>query len=182
MVETVEKGVDMNNSIVIYGSHYGNTKRIAEAIADGLRSCRAVQVFPVEEAPVILPARTDLVVIGGPTEQHQMTEAVVRFCDRMAPGALRDVAVAAFDTRLRWPRWLSGSAAAGIAKRLRQAGALVIAPPESFFVQGTAATPGGKVPELEAGELERATAWGASLAASLASGKAEIGAPPVGAV
>jgi hypothetical protein len=63
---------------------------------------------------------------------------------------------------LRWPEWLSGSAAAGIAQRLHQARANVIGPGVSFFVSG-------KLPVLEPGEVERAAAWAASLAARLES-------------
>lgn len=38
------------------------------------------------------------------------------------------MAASAFDTRLRWPRWLFGSAPSDIATRLRQAGTRVIQP------------------------------------------------------
>jgi hypothetical protein len=64
-------------------------------------------------------------------------------------------AVAAFDTRVHWPRRLSGSAADGIAARLQAAGGSLVAPPESFIVTMT--------PEIEPGELARARAWGAPL-------------------
>ncbi len=159
------------NSVVIYASRYGNTRKIAEAIAAGLRSQGAVQVLSADEAPARLPAGTDLVVIGGPTEQHRLTETAVRLFDRLEADALRGIAAAAFDTRLHWPRWLSGSAGAGITQRLRQAGARVIVPEESFIVK-RAENAQDKAPELESGELERATAWGAALA-----GKAETRAP-----
>jgi flavodoxin len=166
--------MDMN-SIVIYASRYGNTKRIAEAIARGLQSCGPAQVFSVDEAPATLPLGTELVVVGGPTEVHRMTQPVARFFDRMAPGALRGVAAVAFDTRLRSARWLSGSAALGITHKLRQAGTRVIASAESFFVEGAASTAGKEGPELEPGELERAAAWAVSLLASLAETGADEG-------
>ena len=153
-------------SIIIYASRTGNTRTIAEAIAAGLRSHGPVQLLSADEVPATLPEATDLVVIGGPTEGHGMTEPLARFFDRLAPGALQGTAAAGFDTRLRWPRWLSGSAAAGITHRLGQAGAQVIAPAESFIVSGK--------PLLEPGEVERATAWAASLADAL-----EVGAPAV---
>ncbi|HEX9056844.1 MAG TPA: flavodoxin domain-containing protein [Ktedonobacterales bacterium] len=151
------------DSIVIYATHFGNTQKIAEAIADGLRAHGRVQVFAVEVAPLRLPVGTGLVVIGGPTEGHRMTEPMVRFFDRLESGSLRGIPAAAFDTRLRWPRWLSGSAGSDIADKLHQASARLIAPPESFFIKGAVGTAGSKTPELDAGELERAAAWGASL-------------------
>jgi flavodoxin len=167
------------NSVVIYASRFGNTQRIAAAIADGLRASGPVQVVAAEEAPATFPAGTDLVVIGGPTEQHRMTEPVARLFDRMASAALSGIAAAAFDTRLRWPRWLSGSAAADIAEMLHQAGARVIAPPESFYIKGAAGTGGHNTAKLDAGELERAASWGAALAAALTHRPA-ANAPAVG--
>ena len=155
------------NSIVIYASHFGNTRAIAEAIAQGLRSRGVVRVLSVEEVGAALPERADLVVIGGPTEAHGMTVPLAQFLDRLGPEALRSVAAVGFDTRLRWPRWLSGSAGLGITERLDQAGARLIAPAESFFIKGVAGTGGSKNAELQDGELERATAWGEALAGKL---------------
>lgn len=150
------------NSVVIYGSRHGNTRKVAEAIADELRKHGVVQVIAAEKAPTVFPEPTDLVVIGAPTEGHRMMELVARFFDRMDKGALAGKAAAGFDTRLRWPMWLSGSAGAGIVHRLERAGARVIAPEMSFFVAG-------KVPVLEPGELERGSVWATSLAAKVKS-------------
>jgi hypothetical protein len=52
---------------------------------------------------------------------------------------------------------VTGSAAKGIAKRLRQDGYELVAEPESFVVDDSDGP-------LHAGELERARAWGRSLA------------------
>jgi flavodoxin len=147
------------HSIVVYGSRSGNTERIATVIAEALRSAGTVRLLPADDAPAVLDERVDLVVVGGPTGGHTMTEPVVKFFDRLAPGAFEGTTGAAFDTRLRLPRWLSGSAAGGIARLLRRAGTRVITPEESFFVN--------RQPALEAGEVERAAAWAASLAGAL---------------
>jgi flavodoxin len=146
-------------SVVICASRSGNTRLVAGAIADRLRLRGPVQVMSVDEAPATMPAGTDLVIVGGPTEARGMTEPVTRFLDRLAPGALRGIAAVSFDTRVGWPRWLSGSAAAGITRRLCEAGARVIAPEQSFIVSTR--------PLLQPGELERAEAWAASLADTL---------------
>lgn len=144
------------NSIVIYGTRHGNTQEIAEAIASELRHHGTAHLFAIEDAPSAFP-KADLIVVGGPTEAHRMTQPVVEFFDQFGKGELEGIAAAGFDTRLGWPRWLSGSAATGIVARLRQAGAKVIDPEGSFVVAG-------KYPVLEPGELERATAWAAALA------------------
>jgi flavodoxin len=151
-------------SIVIYASRYGNTQRIAEAITETLQTHGEAQLFPADEALPILPKGVDLLVIGGPTETHRMTKPVVRLFARMRRGTLQGMAAAAFDTRLRGSRALTGSAGSGIARKLHRAGARMIVPPESFFVKKQ---PGSEHPELEAGELERATTWAESLATLL---------------
>jgi flavodoxin len=160
-------------SIVIYASRYGNTRRIAEAITEALQTHGEAQLFPADEVLPILPRGIDLVVIGGPTEAHRMTRPVVRLFARMGRGALQGMAAAAFDTRLRGSRILTGSAGSGVARKLRRAGARVIVPEESFFVKNQTDPEGA---ELELGELERATAWAESLAAHL-TGMAQM-APP----
>jgi flavodoxin len=149
------------NSVVIYASRYGNTKKIAEAIAEGLRQYGTAQLSAAEEAPKRLPEGTELVVIGGPTESHGMTEALAEVFDHMEPEALAGVVAATFDTRLRWPRWLAGSAGVGASNKLQQAGARMIAPAESFFIKNAEK---GAAPNLEPGELERATQWATALA------------------
>jgi flavodoxin len=153
---------EVMNSVVIYSSHFGNTRKVAEAIADGLRTHGQALMFDTEDAPTRLLEEADLVVIGGPTEQHKMTEPLARFLNRLARAA--PAAVAIVDTRLRWPRWLSGSAAVSVASRLRQAGAHLVVPEESFFVKGAAGTSGRDTAELEDGELERAGVWAIALA------------------
>lgn len=145
------------NSLVIYGSRHGNTQKIAYAIAAALRRHGPVQVLAVEEAASAISTYNDLVVIGGPTEAHKLTPPLVQFFDQLRPGILKGETAAAFDTRLRWPRWLAGSASSAIHNRLLEAGAQAVMPPESFYVVGTP-------PELVSGELDRAKEWAETLA------------------
>ena len=152
------------NSIVVYGSHFGNTRKVAGAIATALQTHGEVQLLSAEEAPSTFPVDIDLVIVGGPTEGFRMTPPVARFLDRLEAQAVKGVAAAAFDTRIRPHWWLLGYAAPGIARRLRGMGARVIAEPEGFFVEGAIDERNGRYPVLAAGELERATSWAASLA------------------
>jgi flavodoxin len=139
-------------TVVVYASRSGNTRLVAEAIAEALQPRGRVELMEAEEAEV--PAGTDLLVVGGPTEGHGMTPAVRGFLGRL--GKLPGTPVAAFDTRLSWPLWLSGSAGRDIAAELRRAGGRLVAPPASFQVS--------MKPELKPGELQRAAAWAATLA------------------
>lgn len=156
------------SSFVIYGSRFGNTQKVAEAIADVLRRRGDVQLLPAEEASGVSPRPGDLLVVGGPTEGHTMTPVVRQCLDGMSAKGLQGVTAAAFDTRVGWPRWLSGSAAAAIARRLRRLGARVVHPEGSFLVTRNN-------PALEPGELERASAWAATLAEVAAPERAAAG-------
>jgi flavodoxin len=149
-----DKEIDMD-SAVFYASRNGNTRAVAETIATVLGARGTVQLLTVGQTlrPV---GSLDLLVIGGPTEEHGITEPVVTFLNQLAPDALRGLRVAAFDTRLRWPRWLSGSAASVVTAYLTKVGAQIVAPAESFIVD--------MQPTLEPGEPHRAAVWAASLA------------------
>jgi flavodoxin len=146
-------------SLVIYTTRSGNTKAIAEAIAETMRARGDVEVFDADRAPIPLP-ESDLIFIGGPTERHRLTPSIGRFLDRLAPGSLQGKATAAFDTRAQWPRFLSGSAADDIATRLRAADAHTVVQPESFFIRLDHDL--GYL--LEPGELTRAATWAAEVA------------------
>src|SRR5207302_5830463 len=79
-----------------------------------------------------------------------------------AVAALRGPSFAVFDTRAHKPELLVGSAAHGIAHRIRRRGYRVAVEPESFFGSGT---PG----PLEEGELEPAAERGEALASEVMS-------------
>lgn len=146
---------------IVYGSRSGNTRLIAETIAEALRSRGQVELLAAGDA--WSPTGTELLIVGGPTEGHGVTPVVKGFLDRLP--RLQGLQVAAFDTRLKWPIWLSGSAADGIAERLQGLGGVLVAAPESFLVT--------REPKLYAGEVERARAW--ALALPVAAGVAQTG-------
>jgi flavodoxin len=152
-------------TFVIYDTKYGNTARIAQAIAHGAGTRGSVRVFDTTEAVEPLAERPDLLVVGGPTQRRGLSPALRRLLDTLPPG-LHGVPAASFDTRYRQAAWLTGSAAIEIAKRLGKARSRLAAPPESFFIAR-----GGPLEQqaLEAGELERAEDWGRVVGAAVAS-------------
>ena len=170
-------------ALVIYESMFGNTKRIALAIADGLSQQLAVEAIEVSLAPLAIGDDVDLLVVGGPTHVHGMTSGFTRTqAEKQATSPLvsgklgmrewleesqpttRSMKAAAFDTRIKGAEILTGSAAHGYEKRLHTAGYSVIREPESFFI----ATKAPQDDALLPGEIERARAWGAELAAQVA--------------
>lgn len=62
-------------AVVIFESMYGNTRAIAEAVAEGIGAGRDVQVtvLPVSAADRELIRDADLLVVGGPTHAHGMS-------------------------------------------------------------------------------------------------------------
>ena len=142
-------------TVVVYASRSGNTRAVAEEIGRALAARGEVQLFEAGEAPARLPD-ADLLFVGAPTEGHSVMKPMVEYLDRMESSSVAGRQTVAFDTRLDWPKLLSGSAAEGIARRLRSAGGNVVVQPESFIVS--------RKPELLPGELERVRLWAADVA------------------
>jgi hypothetical protein len=176
--------VPIVRTVIVYESLYGNTHAVATAIADGMRGGGGVTVVQVAEATPDLVAEADLLVVGGPTHAHGMTSSYSRaeaieaaaddedlhlddaaygpglrqWFDELASGHHRRCA--AFDTRYDGPVVLTGRASRGIERRLHRHGYETALAAESFLVD--------KENHLLDGELDRAMAWGAELAAALA--------------
>ena len=153
-------------TLVVYDSVFGNTEKIARAIATSLGSAAPVEIL---QAGVVLPeqlAGAGLLVVGSPTRGFRPTESVAGLLKRIPSKALSRTRVAAFDTRLKadeldtaGARFIvnaGGYAAKRIADRLKKAGGNLIVPPEGFYVEDTQGP-------LKTGELERAARWAAGL-------------------
>jgi flavorubredoxin len=63
-------------AVVVYESIYGNTRAIAEAIAEGLAPLGEVEVRAVHEAGSVDVA--EVLVVGGPTHMHGLTSSISR--------------------------------------------------------------------------------------------------------
>lgn len=150
-------------TLVIYDSLYGNTKLIAQAIADAIPD--EVEMAHVNEVPAFERGAYDLLIIGGPTHGGGPSDPMKSMLEKLETASLSDVSVATFDTRITW-WWLRpfGYAAPKIAWRLEKKGGKLVAEGEGFFVTG------GKGP-LQEGELERAAAWAKGIASRVTSGR-----------
>lgn len=160
--------------LVVYESHFGNTRRVAEAIARGLRGRAQVEVLDIEEAPAIADLDADLLVIGAPThvlgmsrpdsrrealEQAGLPDTSRRGIREWIEDADADAPpVAVYDTRTLESR-LPGSAARAANRQLRKRGVTMVSPAQNFLVHGVEGP-------LAPGEDDRAEAWGRTLAAT----------------
>ena len=166
-------------ALVVYESMFGNTAHIARAIGSGLvERGVVVTIARVDAVDADEVAGADLLIVGGPTHAHGLSNASTResarqdehetyegpvgpglreWMDTLPAGAAR--AAAAFDTRIGGaPRWLTGSAAKHVDERLEKCGYRLVVEPESFLVT--------RHNELVDDEIERATTWGSSVAGS----------------
>lgn len=167
--------------VVVYESMFGATRVIAEAIAGGSTEYDETTVVRASEVGGSVLYDADLVVVGGPTHVRSMSRPSTR---KGAPGYAKkhggDLALepgaddalgvrewighlgqhtnyaAAFDTRVKGPAYLTGSACKAINRGLVSHGMSVVAPAESFLVD--------KDGRLLPGEVARAAAWGDKLA------------------
>ncbi len=167
--------------VIIVESCFGNTRRVAEAIADGLPGA---SLLPVGTAPTTLPEGTDLVLLGAPTHSGKLPSAHSRelATKRSTPGAReareatgrpiegaadRGLAewiqtasipagtrVVTFDTTLKSAGWM-GRASKDAVRRLKRTGVRA-EQGESFWVTPT--------DELVEGEIARASTWAGGLA------------------
>lgn len=144
------------HALVVYDSQFGNTERIAAAIADTLRTTGEVRLAHVDPAHPLELEGIDLLLLGSPTQGWQSTVAMQALLADLTPQQFHGRAVACFDTRFQKPRWITGSAAGRMAASLRHMGVTLLAPPESFFVEG-------KEGPLLTGELGRAAVWARGL-------------------
>lgn len=180
----------MTRALVVYESMYGNTQRVAQAVADGLSTHLKVGITEVGTAPEQLPLDVGLIVVGGPTHAFGMSRPQTRadaakrvttplvsqgpgqreWLETVTIDPMRLVA-ATFDTKVGRPRFFWGSAAKR-ARRLLQDRGVDVLDAASFYV-------GFGPPEdaLESGELDRARLWGDRLGTDFVGGHAHAGWP-----
>ena len=166
--QDVTEEVSMH-SLVVYESLFGNTKQVARVVAealDTLGTSRAVRVDALTGADL---DDVELLLVGVPTHAWGLPRR--RTWTRKPPDPQPRVLArewlqhlgdghgrpcAAFATRLDQPRVVTGSAAGGLARRLRRRGWTPAIAPASFVVPSMA---GPISPE----ELERARRWAESV-------------------
>lgn len=134
--------------LIIYDSNFGNTKRVADHIANEFGSnASSLSVNDFNENHLL---GIKLLIIGSPINAWRPTKKIKEFLNRLDPIKMKGVKSAAFDTRVK--SFLSGNAAKKIAGALENSGANVVAPPMGFYVKGNEGP-------LVDGELKKAEDW-----------------------
>jgi len=148
--------------LVVYDTSYGNTKTIAETIAETLReSGIEVDLFAVKDAKKLSAKDYDFLVLGSPTRFGTMSFAVRGFLGRVKSEEWMNKPFIAFDTEN--PENMEKkeySAAEKIAAKLRDKKMNQVLPVLKAAVLGQ------KGP-LQEGEIERTKEYAWSLAVKL---------------
>lgn len=156
--------------IVIYDTSYGNTRKVAETIAETLReSGIEAAPFYVKKIKKLSPKDYDFLVLGSPTRFGTMSFAVKGFLGKVRSQEWAKKPFATFDTenpenieqsRIQNKNW---SAAEKIAEKLKEKQMSQLLPVLK------AAVLGWKGP-LQEGEIERTKEYARELAAKLRTG------------
>jgi len=156
--------------IVVYDTSYGNTRKIAETIAETLKeSGIEVDAFYVKDVKKLSAKDHDFLVLGSPTKFGTMSFTVKGFLGKVKSKEWMNKPFGAFDTenpenieraRIENKNW---SAAEKIAEKLREKKMNQLLPVLKAVVLGW------KGP-LQEGEIERTKEYARELAARLKKG------------
>lgn len=164
MKELVVGIVFMVRVIVVFESCYGNTKRVAENIIEGMNDVGGIEVSLRELKEVDLEAVRcyDAILIGSPNHMGGSTRGIKGFIDKLGQLRLEGKKFAVFDTYMGKD---FEKAVKKMEKRISEKahGLKQISPGLSIKVQGM------KGPILE-DELAKCKEFGRSLAAKLKKG------------
>ena len=90
----------MTRALIVYESKYGNTKRVAEVIAEEMREVGQAEVIlnHVQELDFEEISEYDLVLIGSPNHIGRPTRSVRKLIDKLGELDLNEKQIAVFDT------------------------------------------------------------------------------------
>jgi len=163
-------------ALVAYESMFGNTERVAQAVAAGLglEDIEATVIDVSNPSPVDV-RDVDLLVVGAPTHAFSLSRATTRD-EAVSQGGRESAAAtgmrewidalpqdtplplaAAFDTRVSKVRYLPASASRRAAHLLSKHGCRLVASPAGFLVHDVTGP-------LESRQVEHAIAWARQVA------------------
>jgi len=85
---------------IVYDTKYGNTKLVAEKIAEGIRELKGIEteVSDVKEVDFKKLADADAILIGAPNHMGSPSRAIMKFIDGLGKLELKAKQAAVFDT------------------------------------------------------------------------------------
>ncbi|MFX1262112.1 MAG: flavodoxin family protein [Promethearchaeota archaeon] len=150
----------MTKTIIIYESIYGNTKKVADAIAEGIRESGAIDCTVVKTGEVHHTddlAKFDAILFGSPNHNQEPSRNMLKFIERASIVDLDTKMGAAFDT---YTGGNKGIAVKKLEQVIRQKLSCITFVIDSFSAQ----VEDRKGPLVE-GEIDRAIEYGKQVAA-----------------
>lgn len=97
----------MLKSIVVYESKYGNTRTVAEKIAEGMNQVTGIEaiIAEVRDVDISRVEEFDVILIGSPNHVGGATRRIKKFIDELGKLDLKNKNTAVFDTYIaNWDR------------------------------------------------------------------------------
>ena len=90
-------------TVIVYDTKYGNTKQVAERIAEGLKEADGMEtnLEYVKDVDTMRLSDYDAILIGAPVHMGAPSRTISKFIDNMAKLDLKEKRGAVFDTYLK---------------------------------------------------------------------------------
>ncbi len=152
----------MTKTIIIYESIYGNTKEVADAIAEGIREsgvieCTVAKTREVHHTDDL--AGFDAIIFGSPNHNQEPSRNMLKFIERASIVHLDPKVGAAFDT---YTGGNKGIAVKKLEQVVRQKMSCI-----TFVIDSFSALVEDRKGPLSEGELNRAIEFGKQVAAKI---------------
>jgi flavodoxin len=126
----------MAKALIVYYSLFGNTEKVANALATGLQGGGCVaETVKVDAVNLSGLSDIDLLCVGTPVHAFNISKPVKEFLEKlMSQDGLSGKKAFAFDTKMK--SRLAGTAGGKIEKKLKQLGLEIVKPAKSAVVKG----------------------------------------------
>lgn len=125
-------------AIVIYDTLFGNTEKVAEALARGIQKHDIeVSCFKVKDAAMDKLEQYNLIAVGAPTQYLTASKPMKVFLSQLEGTSKSFAGKYGFAFETRYDSFMAGSAARYIEKRLEKIGLEIIKPHTSAIVRRT---------------------------------------------
>jgi len=145
---------------IVYDTKYGNTKLVAEKIAEGMKEAKGIEteVTDVKDADLKRIADTDAILIGAPNHMGNASRTIMKFIEELSKLKLKAKGVAVFDTHMMEDL----KAVEKMEKRIKDK-----LPALRLMAPGLAIRVDGMSGPITEGELPKALDFGKKIAAQL---------------
>jgi len=145
---------------IAYDTKYGNTKLVAEKIAEGIREVKGIEteISDVKEVDLKKIADADAILIGAPNHIGSPSRTIMKFIDKLSKLKLKAKATTVFDTHMMQDE----RAVEKMEKRIREK-----LPALKLMTPGLGIRVDGMEGPITEGELPKAIDFGKRIAAQL---------------